>query len=91
VLSFLACLVLARAQDGVAVAPIPNTTGIPFFPGRQKITVCVSEWSPAVYCKGVQDPVDWTGLEIEVFQEIMPIMGWTYDMIGTWIHFSVSF
>lgn len=81
----------AGAQGEVAVAPASTPRDIPFFPGRQNITVCVSEWSPAVYCKGIQDPVDWTGFEIEMFQEIMPILGWTYDMIGTWIRFGAMF
>jgi len=66
-------------QNGSAAS---EARDIPFFPEKEKITVCVSEWSPAVYCKGIQDPVDWTGFEVELFQEIMPILGWSYDMIG---------
>jgi ABC-type amino acid transport substrate-binding protein len=53
---------------------------IPWFPGKEKITVCTSEWTPAVRCQGL-DPLDWSGYEIELFQNIMPLMGWTYDMI----------
>lgn len=63
-------------------AGISNSSSgdIPWFPGKEKITVCTSEWTPAVRCQGL-DPLDWSGYEIELFQNIMPLMGWTYDMI----------
>ena len=51
-----------------------NYTGIPFFPGKDKITVCTSEWTPAVLCAGL-DPDEWNGYEFELFRALMPLMG----------------
>lgn len=56
-------------------------SNIPFFPDKEKITICTSEWSPGVKCLGLRDPLKWSGYEIQVFKALMPVMGWTYDMI----------
>lgn len=81
---------VGNGSDAAASPPVEETTGpapgpasrgdVPWFPGREKITVCTSEWTPAVKCIDL-DPLDWSGYEIELFKNIMPLMGWTYDMI----------
>jgi ABC-type amino acid transport substrate-binding protein len=70
----------APAPTPMALAPGPQDSSVPWFPGRDTITVCTSEWTPAVKCVDL-DPLDWTGYEIELFKNMMPLMGWTYDMI----------
>lgn len=61
----------------VSLVPVDS---IPWFPENSKLTVCTSEWTPAVRCVGL-DPVFWSGYEIDLFKAMMPLMGWTYDMI----------
>lgn len=72
---------VVEATPGPAPDSSPAARGdVPWFPGRETITVCTSEWTPAVKCKDL-DPIDWSGYEIELFKNVMPLMGWTYDMI----------
>lgn len=73
----------SNTSSSPTVAPAPGpvqTQGVPWFPDKEKITVCTSEWTPAVKCDGL-DPLMWSGYEIELFKELMPFMGWTNDMI----------
>lgn len=63
-----------------------GTDSIPFFPNNTKITLCVSDWTPAVYCEimpynETRNPDDFTGYEVELFRKIMPYMGWSDDII----------
>lgn len=67
----------APEEEDASPAPVGS---IPWFPNNTKLTVCTSEWTPAVRCVGL-DPVYWSGYEIDLFKAMMPLMGWTYDMI----------
>ncbi|WPT13321.1 Glutamate receptor ionotropic, kainate 2 [Picochlorum sp. SENEW3] len=67
----------APEEEDVSPAPVGS---IPWFPNNTKLRVCTSEWTPAVRCVGL-DPVYWSGYEIDLFKAMMPLMGWTYDMI----------
>jgi len=44
-------------------------------------SVCTSEWTPSVICAGLDNPLKWSGYEIDLFRAVMPLMGWTYEML----------
>ena len=60
---------------------------IPLFPNSTRIRVCASPWTPAVECTidGTKPSREqWaaaSGYEIEVFKQMMPVLGWTDEMI----------
>ena len=60
---------------------------IPFFENTTRIRVCSSPWTPAVACEvgSTDSPAEqWrqaSGYEIEVFKKIMPMLGWTDEML----------
>lgn len=81
---------LEPAPEGESTAPIPALATRPangsvaYFPNDSKLTVCTSEWTPAVKCEGLDNPEVWTGFEIEIFKDMLPILGWSYEDIGAW-------
>lgn len=54
---------------------------VPYF-NKTKITVCTSDWMPAVYCANITDTSKFTGLEVELFREVMTRMGISEDQLG---------
>lgn len=54
---------------------------IPYFEDKDVLTICTSEWTPSVICAGLDNPLQWSGYEIDLFRAVMPLMGWTYDMM----------
>ena len=60
---------------------------IPLFANSTRIRVCASPWTPAVECTidGTKPSREqWaaaSGYEIEVFKQMMPVLGWTDEMI----------
>jgi ABC-type amino acid transport substrate-binding protein len=54
---------------------------IPYFEDKKVLTVCASEWTPSVICAGLESPLKWSGFEIDLFRAVMPLMGWSYDML----------
>lgn len=58
-----------------------GTTIIPYFEDKDIITICTSEWTPSVICAGLENPLQWSGYEIDLFRAVMPLMGWSYDMM----------
>ena len=69
---------VARADLGVIEKR--NST-IPYFEDKNVLTVCTSEYTPSVFCAGLDNPLQWSGYEIDLFRAVMPLMGWTYDML----------
>jgi len=68
-------------EERVATATQNVTKGIPYFEDKDKLTICTSEWTPSVICSGLENPLQWSGYEIELFRATMPLMGWTFDML----------
>ena len=54
---------------------------VPFFGNKTVVKVCVSDWTPAVYCKNKTDTADYTGFEVELFRKVMPYLGWIDTMV----------
>jgi hypothetical protein len=54
---------------------------VPYF-NKTKLIVCTTPWTPAVFCDPDQDPLDWTGFEIELFRTVTIRMGLAPEMLG---------
>jgi ABC-type amino acid transport substrate-binding protein len=72
-----------ESENGPALAY--REGAIPFFENQTVINVCSSPWTSAVECDTEEGPEQWStasGYEIEVFKKMMPILGWTDEMIN---------
>lgn len=78
----------AQAKEGSGEGQLQYQLGkIPLFPNSTRIRVCASPWTPAVECtvdSSAPGREQWetaSGYEIEVFKQMMPVLGWTDEMI----------
>jgi len=78
----------AQAKEGSGEGQLQYQLGkIPLFPNSTRIRVCASPWTPAVDCtvdSSAPGREQWetaSGYEIEVFKQMMPVLGWTDEMI----------
>jgi len=78
----------AQAKEGSGEGQLQYPIGkIPLFPNSTRIRVCGSPWTPAVECdvdSSAPGRKQWetaSGYEIEVFKLMMPVLGWTDEMI----------
>lgn len=87
-LSWLAFVLAAAslALGAHAAGPPPGRpapVALPLVPylNTTKVTVCVSDWTPAVYCLDKEDPRDYSGFEVELFRRVISLLGWTEEML----------
>ena len=76
---------LAQQNSLLNISYPTDGPNVPYF-NKTKITVCTSDWMPAIYCANITDTSKFTGLEIELFREVTTRMGISEDQIGMFIH-----
>jgi ABC-type amino acid transport substrate-binding protein len=43
---------------------------------QKPYNICISDWAPTVQCKGIDDPMEYTGFQIEMFRYMAEEYGW---------------
>ncbi len=50
----------------------------------QPYNICISDWTPMVYCKGIEDPTAYSGFAVDVMRNIATDFGWVEGVNFTW-------
>lgn len=50
----------------------------------QPYNICISDWTPMVYCKDIEDPATYTGFAVDVMRNIATDLGWVEGVNYTW-------
>jgi hypothetical protein len=51
---------------------------------NQPYNICISDWTPMVYCKDIEDPAAYTGFAVDVMRNIATDFGWVEGVNYTW-------
>jgi hypothetical protein len=43
---------------------------------QRPYNICISDWAPMVQCKGIEDPFEFTGYQVEMFRYMAEDFGW---------------